>query len=737
MQIVVVDDQYVVVDRHKDVPQDNDSDEDFDESETDDDYDSDEEARLWRQAQHEAQDGSPVGGKKRRRRVRRKDGASSDEDADSDTERQELAAPGSLERQKLPRALRKHRWKSYYGRGTFRGQPVSYSMWQLVSHLHLERNDMLWLAIVGVTYAKLQSKLEADLYANACDTLERAVLVLNDPGRADRPGPVSSSSRGGGGASAALAAGLPAALAGGLVQGQAAVFDENGELVQAAGSAAATEVDPLVDGVAVMPAARLGFIRANDELNLFLHRHSTLFEAMRLSPYLGPRLKLWANDDDDRQLKKLLASSNVPLKDALTPWPHMKGRSKTAVMQQLVPTAQNLPTAQLDDLLYRSFTRQMGYDSPIGAADVAYAAAALIECARAQTITRAEEDARSNGEAAAIQQQQAGGGGGDAPPRSSDAGGPQEEVSWRDNFWAAYEALSSKSSSSSLLQRGIELALEIQRSIVRLGPYLVRTTHHFTMHGAVRTCKLAELKDSDRAIFTQPEALCRLGRFVIDHFQKVKRQWDRTPGAPGVTSTAHVAKPLVMLALNAETSYYTVVGLSVASRDEEDTSAFSQLSEVMRAAGQEAGARFVMDTFDSACVWLHKNYVDAFLDHLCFRVVHGFDAAANTESLLRGAQTEGGAEEEGGDSSDGGSDDGGGESDAGSNAGDLDAMASFEPGAAGLNTSGSTGASPESAAAGTAVGASDQGQQSNAAAEEDLSEAAVLALLEQLDEENA
>jgi len=728
LQIVVVDDQYVVVDREKDVPQDNDSDEDFDDSETDDEYDDDEEDR-WRKEQQALLEGSPLGGKKRRRRVRRKGGNSSEEDGDSEEERLQQAAPGSLARQKLPRAMRKHRWKAYYGRGTFRGQPVSYSMWQLVTHLHLERNDMLWLAIVGVTYAKLQSKLEADLYMSACDMLERAVLVLNDPGRADRPGPVSSATGGGRrGGSSAIAAGLPAALAGGLVQGQAAVFDENGELVQAAGSSAAAEVDPLVDGVAVMPAARLGFIRATEELNLFLHRHSTLFEAMRLSPYLGPRLKLWANDDDDRQLKKLLASSNVPLKDALTPWPHMKGRSKAAVMAQLVPTAQSLPTAQLDDLLFRSFTQQVGYASPIGAADVAYAAAALIECAHAQTITRAEEDARSNGDALAEQQQAAGGG--DVQGRSTEAGGPQEELSWRDNFWTAYEALSGK---PALVQRGIDLAQEIQRSIVRLGPYLVRTTHHFTLHGAVRTCKLAELKDSDRAIFTQPEALCRLGRFLIDHFQKVKGQWDRTPGAGGVTAPSHIAKPLVMLALNAETSYYTVVGLPVASRDEEDTSAFSQLAEVMRTAGQEAGARFVMDTFDSSCVWLHKNYVDAFLDQLCFRVVQGYDATANVESRLNAGLQRGGGSRDSGDEQGGGESSGDEEGGGQSVGSDDGAEEGGQPEASSLNVSGSTGASPESTAAAVSGTGGTAHVEPIGTDDEDLSEAAVLALLEQLE----
>ena len=148
----------MVVNREKDVPADHDSDEDFDQEVTDDEESDEEEEALAL-----TPPGSPLGGRKRTRRILRKDGGV-DSDEEEDEARSLQASPGAPAARKITRAARKRRWKRYYGRGNYRGFPASHAMWQLVTHLHRERNDLLWLAIVGVTYALLHGKLEADLY---------------------------------------------------------------------------------------------------------------------------------------------------------------------------------------------------------------------------------------------------------------------------------------------------------------------------------------------------------------------------------------------------------------------------------------------------------------------------------------------------------------------------------------------------------------------------------------------
>lgn len=736
-----MDDQYVVVDAKRDVPANHDSDDDFDESDTDDEADED-------MLPSGPAPGSPAGGHKRRRRVRRRDGGDDSDDGDDDLERVELTSPSSAGAAKLTRAGRKRRWKQYYGRGSFRGLPVSHSMWQLVSQLHRERNDLLWLAIVGVTYSLLHGKLEAELYRDARQELERSVLMLNDPAREDAPGRVASSTAGSG--NGPSLAGLPAALEGGTVHGAAPVFDENGELLQPAGAGAAAEVDPLTAGVSVMPAARLGHIRRSVECRFFLHRHTSLYEGMRLSPYLGPRMGFWVSDDDDMSLKALLASAGIPLKAAQQPFAHMPSTMKARVATRLVPLARDGPRA-LRELEYDSFTMQTGYAAPVSAADVAFATASLLEYAKTLTTSRAEEEAvaavaaRASAQAGAPQESTAGG-------RSSAA-----EVSWRDNFWVAFESLTARQ--PALLQQGLRLAMEVQNAILRLGPYVLRAKQHFTFNGAVRTCKIADLTETDRHIFTQPEFLLRLGRFVVDHHQLVKRQWNRSPGAAGVTSPAHIAKPLVMLALNADTSFYTVVGLEVASLDDAGAS-FSKLADVMRVAGDEAGARFVMDTFDSSVIWIHKDFVDAFVDQLCYRVVAGYETAAiaagsharqppppppgpgspqdDTQSSTGESDADGGAGGEETEESDG-------PGDGGSDDEDLGRGQSTVPSPAPGSDS-TLGASPASSSAGAPTALQDQSlftspqaEQGAAQAafegeEEVYDEAALLALLDEVED---
>lgn len=152
------------------------------------------------------------------------------------------------------------------------------------------------------------------------------------------------------------------------------------------------------------------------------------------------------------------------------------------------------------ELLYSSFTRQLDYGTPVSAADVAYAITALLE-----------NDREMSGVSKVSSEK--------VEP-TDDASGlakSQGRSSWRYNWLAAYEALSSKR--VDLLRHGIKLAIRIQRAIARVGPTIVRAAHYITSSGPVRTVTLPDLADQDRAIFTQPLALAKLGNFIIDYHQ--------------------------------------------------------------------------------------------------------------------------------------------------------------------------------------------------------------------------
>jgi cell division control protein 45 len=70
---------------------------------------------------------------------------------------------------------RKKVWKTYY-EGDYFGLPAAYMLHELVFKLNKERNDLLWLAIVGVTDKWLRGKLDDEQYEECYNELQQVRL---------------------------------------------------------------------------------------------------------------------------------------------------------------------------------------------------------------------------------------------------------------------------------------------------------------------------------------------------------------------------------------------------------------------------------------------------------------------------------------------------------------------------------------------------------------------------------
>lgn len=66
-----------------------------------------------------------------------------------------------------------------------------------------------------------------------------------------------------------------------------------------------------------------------------------------------------------------------------------------------------------------------------------------------------------------------------------------------------------------LLKRGIQQALELQQAVVRQGVSLVEK-RGITKVRVFRYAHLKNLSGTDLLLFTQPMALAKLGRFLVD-----------------------------------------------------------------------------------------------------------------------------------------------------------------------------------------------------------------------------
>lgn len=73
---------------------------------------------------------------------------------------------------------RRQRWRRYYS-GGFYGVPSAVLAYQLASELSKARNDLLWLAIVGLTDHFLHNRMHYDTYYDHVMALQQEVRPCN------------------------------------------------------------------------------------------------------------------------------------------------------------------------------------------------------------------------------------------------------------------------------------------------------------------------------------------------------------------------------------------------------------------------------------------------------------------------------------------------------------------------------------------------------------------------------
>eukprot|EP01138_Halocafeteria_seosinensis_P013728 gb/GECG01014019.1/.p1 GENE.gb/GECG01014019.1/~~gb/GECG01014019.1/.p1 ORF type:complete len:475 (+),score=77.85 gb/GECG01014019.1/:1-1425(+) len=341
-KVYVLDDGFVPPE--EEVPSENDSDYEFDmeddndEDEEDDDEEQENNSESLSESEADeeesAEDQSDNADteqalERRRKRLRKRSKKRRQQAQDSKKRRRRHVDEKKIEKKK--------RWKSYYD-GDYFGLPIAYIMYRLAQQLNKDRNDLLWLAIVGTTDHYIHHRMDEEAYKDVYNDLRQEVVVHND--RPAPPGSQGDVARDGNGD---FDSEHP--LYGGTSHGGAPVFDENGNWVRSShggntgegGSARAPGDEPISLGV--VPAGRLGYITPVLEYKFFLHRHWSLYESLYYSPTIGTQLELWTSEDGTRKLHKLLAHCGVPLRDARQPWQHMQNTTKKKSCQDppLVP----------------------------------------------------------------------------------------------------------------------------------------------------------------------------------------------------------------------------------------------------------------------------------------------------------------------------------------------------------------------------------------------------------------
>lgn len=481
---------------------------------------------------------------------------------------------GKRRRTRLSRGDREvhtRRIQKHYTAGTWFGQSASGTMYVLATVLERVDNELLWLAILGLTYQYTSSRISRDIYERNHSLYHDEVVRLNPPGPQN-------------------------------------AFQANG----------ITTITP--DDTS---------IRATEELRFTLFRHWTLYDAMYHSSYVNSKLGIW-KEKGRKRLTGLLAKMGFAQAETQQSYSHMSLAVKNNLVHQLESIA---PEYAMTELNYPSFVRARGWKGQgMSAADEVDVLATIMDVAygykmeveieggrnggewfgggkvwegrQASRLTHRKDHERENippGDASNRARQKSSTEDGvevDEPPEGS----KQDLPWWQQNFWAAFDALSDWSQ----LNRALPLCISLHRAIIRQGTSVIDKHLIKTM----RSHRVVILSQGpDLALFSNPGPLSRLALWLVDALR------DRVGNAPNARGRARKSLPFVVACLNEETETFIVVGI-MAAKEFGDVSR-NEFGLAFLDAKDRCNARTKHVSFDTSVLEINKGDLNVFLETLC------------------------------------------------------------------------------------------------------------------------
>ena len=188
--------------------------------------------------------------------------------------------------------------RQYYV-GSYFGMPSACVMYELARQLNRDTNELLWMALVGLTDHYIQDLIDHDTYAHLSQEYRQEVVGKNSEGRQ---------------------------------------FTQNAEGED-------------------IPISESGKISFTEEYRFMLHRHWSLYDAMYYSRFVSSRLNIWKMGGRE-QLKTFMAKMGVSLKEAQQNFCYMSMELKNRLREKIDEYAEEY---NLKDIVYGSFTRLLGF----------------------------------------------------------------------------------------------------------------------------------------------------------------------------------------------------------------------------------------------------------------------------------------------------------------------------------------------------------------------------------------
>ncbi|RXK36072.1 cell division control protein 45 [Tremella mesenterica] len=467
---------------------------------------------------------------------------------------------------RLPGAVREahyERVQRYYESGTHWGMSVAQTIYLLATVLERADNDLLWLAILGITFQYTSARIDRERYDLYHGIFMDEVARLNHEafgGLRREPNPDDRS------------------------------------------------------------------ITRSDELRFMLFRHWNLYDAMLHSGYVAGRMGIW-KEKGRKRLQGLLAKMGFSLQQCQQTWTHMDRDLKRQLPDKLDAIAPEYGLVELSYASFtRAYGFQLSSLSAADAVEGLCALLEAARGVRMEVEKEGGKGggewfggtrmwnvgggsvSRDNGRG--LQDKE------NIDPRDngvSNVGeegesqeGKKEQVWHVANFWIAYDACED----INLLRKSLPLAMSLHKAIIRQGSSLLDKS---TIR-ALRTFRFAAMKEGpDLRLFCHPSTLSRLALWLVD---ATRDRWSEKDSKKG-----QVVKslPFVVACLNEEKGTFLVVG--VTGSPEYGDVRKNKFGLAFQQAAEESGAGAKHDMFDTSVVEVRSEDLQNFIESLHLRSV--------------------------------------------------------------------------------------------------------------------
>lgn len=408
-------------------------------------------------------------------------------------------------------------------------------MYSLASELGREDNDLLWLAIVGVTSMELYGRSSAGIAVAARKSDARVSGWLGMRGARLRQ----------------------------LLRDEVRRLNPpeigNGRVLP--------ETSGIIPTTARSPEDTS--IRLSPEPKFLLIRHWSLYDSMLHSPYLFSRLKTWS-EAGLKRLHKLLAKMGVSLVQCKQSYAHMDMMLKRELRTKLLKYAslynldELVPTIDTDGKDRGGakdgwgFVRSWGWRATLSAQDVGVVVGALLEVGK-NTTSADDLPAGPSQDLLDVDNNQS------------------QSEEWIPRFWEAYDALEDIEA----LKAGLPTAQYLHKAIFTTGTTILKKKQ--ISH--LRAFRMCVVKDSpDTTLFNHPGALTKLALWIGEALAEQEKEATGGRLAHGGRGT-----PLVVASLDDKRGVYVVVGTGGGGGP--DTKFLDRGSAKKRAEEKEAKAK--------------------------------------------------------------------------------------------------------------------------------------------------